>query len=261
MTESNSLTGILVQVGGLIVIGALMMLLMRLLRFRARSYAIASPRASALWALCAIGASLMLVMGLLLINSGDANVEGRDTNSNPRGSAGDVLGQILVSLITVAPVLIIMKSRREAPESSGVSISNLGRSVVLSAFLVAAMVGWCLLVWRGLDMATLLRTSGMRALLQYTIVGFTEEFAYRGYLQSRLMAWLGGYSGWALASVIMAMGHAIHRTVALRMSAGDALISSASLIPISMFLGFVMMQTRNIVVPGLLHTGINWLDL
>jgi membrane protease YdiL (CAAX protease family) len=138
---------------------------------------------------------------------------------------------------------------------------NLGRSVVLSVFLISAFVGWCLLVSRRCDVASLLQMTGIWALLQFTIVGFAEEFAYRGYLQSRLIAWLGGYQGWVLASVIMAMAHIVPRAAALRMTAGEALSSSAMLIPISLFLGVVMMHTKSIVAPGLLHTTINWLDL
>ncbi|MDX9851718.1 MAG: hypothetical protein RBT01_14510 [Anaerolineaceae bacterium] len=39
-----------------------------------------------------------------------------------------------------------------------------------------------------------------------------------------------------------------------------ALLSSAALIPISLFVGFVMLRTGNIVAPGLAHTFANWID-
>jgi hypothetical protein len=47
----------------------------------------------------------------------------------------------------------------------------------------------------------------------------------------------------------------------LLLTAGNTTVSSASLMPISLFLGYVMMRTQSIVAPGLLHTAINWLDL
>ncbi len=53
----------------------------------------------------------------------------------------------------------------------------------------------------------------------------------------------------------------VHRIAALGMSGGEAMLSAAALIPISLFLGHVMLETRNIIAPGLLHTAINWLEL
>ena len=46
-------------------------------------------------------------------------------------------------------------------------------------------------------------THGM-ALIFYAFVGFGEEFLFRGYLQTRLVAWSGVARGWILAAVVMA---------------------------------------------------------
>jgi membrane protease YdiL (CAAX protease family) len=171
------------------------------------------------------------------------------------------VGQFIYALIAFAPILIIMRRRRESLASAGVSAANLGRSLVVGAFLVSVFVGWCFLVSRRCDAGNLSRISSLWALLQFAIVGFAEEFAYRGYLQTRLIGWLGNYRGWILASVLMAMAHIAHRVAALHMTGGEALLSSASLIPISLFLGYIMLRTQSIVAPGLLHTVINWLEL
>jgi membrane protease YdiL (CAAX protease family) len=261
VTQVSSLTDIVVQLAGLIVIGALMMLFVRYFHFRSTGQSISSPRQSAVWALCAIGISLALVMALLLGNTGGGSGETPTSHTTQAASAGDVVGQLLVAVVAISPVLIVMKRRRETLRSTGVTSVNLGRAVLLSVVLIAALVTWCSLVSRRCDAATAVRTRGIWALLQFAIVGFAEEFAYRGYLQSRLIAWLGGNRGWVLASVIMAMAHVSHRVFSLQMTAGQALSGSAALIPVSLFLGFVMMKTKNIVAPGLVHTAINWLDL
>ena len=255
------MTDIIVQLAGLIVLTALMMLLIRRLHFASAAESISNPRQSAVWALCAIGVSLTLVVAILLINSGGTSVETPTSQTTRSAGAGDVVGQLLVALIAISPALIIMKRRRESLRSAGVTALNLGRAVILSVLLILALVMWCLSVSRRCEAATAFRATGFWALLQFGIIGFAEEFAYRGYLQSRLIAWLGGNRGWVLASVIMAMAHVTHRVVALGMTAGQALISSATLVPISLFLGFVMMKTKNIAAPGLIHTAINWLNL
>lgn len=261
MIEANSLAEILLQCGVLLLLGALLMPLGRLLRFRHSEPGISNPRSSALWALFAIGVGWVLVLAFLLAVSGGARIESRDSQYVSDANAGDVVAQLMLALVAFGPALITMRRRREPLSSSGVSAKNLGRSLLVSVFLISAFVVWCLLVPRQCDATNLSRMAGVWALLQFAVVGFAEEFAYRGYLQTRLISWVGRYQGWVLASVLMAMAHIGHRVVILRMSGGDALASSASLIPISMFLGYVMLRTQSIIAPGLLHTMINWLGL
>ena len=41
----------------------------------------------------------------------------------------------------------------------------------------------------------------------------------------------------------------------------DALASAATLIPVSLFLGFVMIRTGNVVASGLFHTVAGWAEI
>ncbi len=54
MIETDSLADVLIQCAILVVLGALVALLVRALRFRHRAHVVSNPRAAALWALCAI---------------------------------------------------------------------------------------------------------------------------------------------------------------------------------------------------------------
>ncbi len=261
MIEVNSLADFLVQCAALLALGVLLALLVHFLRFRHGPVAIPKPRVSALWALLAIGAGWLLVVALFYAFMGDAPIDSDKPPEVAPAGSGDFVGQLLLALVVVAPILFIMHRRGESPASAGVSAYNLGRSLVVSVVLASVFVLWCFLVSRRCDATTLSRATSVWALLQFTVVGFAEEFAYRGYLQTRLIRWLGHYQGWVLASVLMAMAHVGHRVLVLRMTGGEALVSSASLVPISLFLGYVMLRTRSIVAPGLLHTAINWLEL
>jgi hypothetical protein len=92
MTQADSLTGVLVQCGVLIVIGALMVLVMRLVRFRPAAPSIPDPRRSALWACCAIGVGWMLVLVLFVVTRGNT-VKGDEPQVVSHASVGAVTAQ------------------------------------------------------------------------------------------------------------------------------------------------------------------------
>ena len=261
MIEADSLTGLLLQCAALAALGALVALLARLLRLPRAARALPGPRAGALWALLAVGIGWILVIGLLFGLAGGAPARAPDKGRDVPAGPEDLIGQLMLALVVAAPVLAVMRRRREPLASAGVSADGLGRSLAVAAFLVAAAVACWQLAARRAGAAVPAGLPGGWALAQCAVVGFAEEFAYRGYLQTRLVAWLGTWPGWILASVLMAMAHAGHRVAALGMGGGEALLGSAALVPISLFLGFVMLRTGSILAPGLLHTAINWLEL
>jgi len=200
-------------------------------------------------------------MAFFFVTRGGAPAE---TGTSPAASPAtpeDAVAQFLVGVIAWGPALVVMRRRRESLASAGVSRDNIGRSLVVSVALVAVPVAWRLVAPRLGAAMPAFDARDFWALIKYVIVGFGEEFAFRGYLQTRLVDWLGKSPGWVLASVLMAMGHVGHRVVVLGMTGTEALADSAAIIPVSLFLGFVMLRTRSIVAPGILHTAINWLNL
>jgi membrane protease YdiL (CAAX protease family) len=56
----------------------------------------------------------------------------------------------------------------------------------------------------------------------------------------------------------VALAHVVQRITRNSISALEALISLAGLIPIGLFLGYVMLRTENIVTTGLVHTLADW---
>jgi membrane protease YdiL (CAAX protease family) len=258
MLETESLTGFLIEIAVLAGLGVLVAALSRVLRFKRTTYPHPHPRRSALRAILAVSVGWILVTGLIFGLSDAPPDSGGRGGETPAAGPGDAVGQILVAAILLGPVLYATHRRREPAATAGVSKEDLGRSLVMAAALVVALaLGRSLTAGYPAD-APGPTFGGPWALVQFGVVGFSEEFMYRGYLQQRLEAWLGNRRGWVLASVAMAMAHAGHRMAASGMSGGDALQSAAFLIPMSLFLGYVMLSTRNVAVPALLHTFINW---
>ena len=131
---------------------------------------------------------------------------------------------IILALITVASVLLFSSN----------SLRDIGQKLTLSA------------LW---------------ALVYFAVVGFCEEFMIRGYLQIRLMGWIGRWKGWILTSIFMALIHIPQRMAMMGLLPKEALISSVLLIPISLTMGYILIKTENIVAPGIYHTFANWVGV
>jgi membrane protease YdiL (CAAX protease family) len=155
----------------------------------------------------------------------------------------------------------MMRVRHETWSSSGITKLNLGKSLFLGIILSAFMVFFNT-VTKHLDtrqfLQSLSSSSKFWALSTFLVVGIGEEFGFRGYLQTRLVLWLGKTWGWVLASTIMALGHIIQRITIMGMTGMDALVSSLALLPISLLFGYIMLQTENLVTGALLHAIIDW---
>lgn len=244
---------------GFVVMGAIVYIVTRILRFRSHPWPFARPRAAALWGLGAVLTGWLLV-SILFFALAPGEAAPRQPTQTRSYDPSDVVSQAAIALVLVGPILLTMRWRREPWASAGVSRHNLGGSLVIGALLALLSIAS---IFFGSEHSSgqVIDHLGSRhlwALLQYTVVGFGEEFVFRGYLQIRLVAWLRRWPGWVLASVLMALAHFVQRLTVAGMSPLDALSSSASLIPISLFLGYVMLRTENVIAPGLAHTFADW---
>jgi membrane protease YdiL (CAAX protease family) len=155
---------------------------------------------------------------------------------------------------------MVMRRRHEALSSAGITKHNFGKSALLGIILSAFMFLFHMITKR-FYMGGVLRSISLGdfwALATFLVVGSSEEFGFRGYLQTRLMSWLGTVWGWVLASTLMAVMHVVQRITVMGMAGTDAIVSSLSLIPISLLYGYIMLQTENVVAGTILHAFIDW---
>ncbi len=239
---------------GIVAIG----LLSRALRLRYLQWQFSNQHRAAIAGILVVFVSI-LIISLLAIMLGSASAIGNDPeNKSPeKYTFGNVLGQAVVLLIAIMPILIAMRTRKEPLASAGITRQNLPGATVLGLVLVVAQLLY------------LAATTGFRAgstlghfwaFLQYSVVGFAEEFMFRGYLQTRLCAGLGKSWGWLLTSVLMAFSHFAHRMSFEHLDTMAALTSCVSLIPVSLLLGFLYLRSGNIMAPGIYHTFANWIE-
>jgi membrane protease YdiL (CAAX protease family) len=211
-------------------------------------------------ALVAIGTAFLPLFLLSLISLASAPDPGEAVQTpvsmELKKSPFLVITQFILYFILFSPILMAMKIRKESWQSAGVTRNNLGKSILLGCLLVLISILTCGPCMTGIRAG--LTMNHFWAFWQFAAVGFWEEFGFRGYLQTRLCAWLGRWQGWLAASVMMALIHIPHRVMMSGFDATTAFLSAASLIPISLWMGFLMLRTDNIAAPAISHTFADW---
>jgi len=162
-----------------------------------------------------------------------------------------IIGQLLISTTLLMPVVLVVFLMKEPVSSLGVHRKNLLPSFGIGLFLCLISV-----YHARIDMDFILDKIG--ALPLYLIIGFVEEIIFRGYLQSRLIAYLGNMKGWLFTTFFFALIHIPQNYYINGQDLNVSFINSMWLLPISGLLGYVMLRTGNIVAPGLFHAFINW---
>ena len=217
-------------------------------------------RSSSIWALFSVILTYFLIS--LIFGNASSSEDGTSV-SFQRFDFNSIISVLLSYLFVLSPSLVIMRLRREKLHTVGVSKVNLGSSALVG--IVISIVALILLIPfadKGINnYLGKVNVNLFWGLIYFAIVGFSEEFLFRGYLQLRLMAWIGNYKGWIISTIIMALIHIPQRIAMQGMTSMEALLSSIALIPVSLLLGYIMMRTKNIVAPGIVHTFANWYNI
>lgn len=257
MPADISWTQLGLQVFTFLLLGGLVYGLTKILRFRYRGWSITAARQSG-WS--ALLATLLPIIFITIVGWAMSRQATRPDSGTPIIHTGSsVINQLIAYILFCGPAILVLRSRRESLDSVGITTHNLSKSLILGSLLAAATVLTCSDCLKGINAG--LNANHFWALLQFTVVGISEEFLYRGYLQSRLMAYLGQWRGWLVASILMALVHIAQRMVVGGLNPVAALISSAALIPISLFLGYVFLRTENIAAPAIFHTFADWVGV
>ncbi len=213
-------------------------------------------RSSSLWSIAAIILSFALI-GCIIFLSKNNGLDA--SNKNLTYSFNSVLQIFFLFVIVFSPVYIAIRRNRESLQSIGISRLNLIPSIILAVFLII-IIG-CAVFYYKPDLTFAINSNCFWGLIYFAIIGFGEEIVFRGYLQSRLILWLGKLKGWLISSVIFALMHFWQRIFVMNFTPSEALLNIMLLMLPSCFLGFLMLQTNNVVAPGIVHTFMDWFFL
>lgn len=243
------------------VLGVVIYFLTKILKVKYCGFKFSNSKKSALYAIAAVTISSCMTTGLMILLKSQNT--SKVTSNTQNYNLSSVINIAIVWLIFLSPILIAKKIRKETWGSTGISKHNLKASILIGAILAIITISSVILFSsKSLrDIGQKLTLSSLWALVYYSVVGFCEEFMYRGYLQTRLMGWLGRWKGWILTSIVMALVHIPQRMASMGLSPKDAIISSALLIPISLMMGYILIKTENIAASSIYHTFADWVSV
>lgn len=257
---------IITEAIGFVLCATLIYFLTRVIHFPNADTRAPKPKQSALIALGLLALYGLIVAILFLLVLPDHKTQPAEAslpaNDQFHCGPGEVQTTATLAAIIVVPVVIVMQRCKESLASAGIMKNNLLRSVLVGAstFIIGVAAPSLIFHEVGTGSVFHLRVDHFWALLKFDIVGISEEFVFRGYLQTRLIQWLGRLPGWIIASMIQAFSHVPHRIAMAGLSPTDAIISSANLIVISLLMGYMMIRTGNIAASGVWHTLSDWLS-
>jgi len=165
------------------------------------------------------------------------------------------LRQVGLNAFFLLPMGIWLWRRRVGWAACGWGRERLGRAVGLGVLLGAAAL---LLRARPFAPERLALADTWWALATYAVVAVAEETLFRGFLQRRLVAWLGRWWGWLATSLLFT---AIH--LPARLLGGDPLAhaltyAAVQLLPMALLFGGAMLAANHAAAPALLHLAWNW---
>lgn len=160
-------------------------------------------------------------------------------------------------LLTAIVILAVLK-KKESLQTIGITKLNLYKSCVLGILLGITFF----VVYHGSlktnNVINIISIASLISFIKFIFVGFAEEIIYRGYFQTRLIAWLGTTKGCLITAIIFSFYHLPVNIIFKGMDLQSAFISCASLIPLSLLFGYIMIKTKNITTVAILHTFIDW---
>lgn len=254
----NFLKDIIIQGIFFLILGLIVYILTLKLKFHYKELNINNPRRNAVYALIAVCTSIFIIVIILFLSS--ISKSNTEVQTNIPYNFSYVFSNAITYLIIMSPILITKRFFRQSWGSTGVSKHNLKKSIVIS--IIVGIIAIIYILFRTnisiIKVITHLNSNHFWGLLYFAVVGFSEEFIFRGYLQIRLMAWLGKNKGWIISSVLMVLMHLPQRIFVQGMTLTGAFTGILSVTFLSLFLGHIMIKTENIFAPAIFHTLADW---
>ena len=173
----------------------------------------------------------------------------------------DVVWMMFLYVIVLPPLIVAMKKTGQGFGSIGIDGKDIGRMLALGFILGAIMFA----VRGGLGVSvsgggfTSFSSSLIYGFIFFTIVGFGEEIVWRGYVQTRLIAYGGTFKGLVVTSLLFAVlwhfpsSYYKHSGVII-----EAFANTLVIFPISLLLGYIMLRSHNIIPPAIFHLFLDW---
>lgn len=176
-----------------------------------------------------------------------------------------VIRSIIVRGCLLVPSFIFIILNHEKMSSLGIGKKNIFSSITIGLICSGFYILTYILI-NNIDYSRLINkfdfnigVSFLYLFIYCLVIALSEEFLYRGYLQTRLAAYYGENLGLLYATIIFAVMHIPQYMVDNNYGIGNALVQCISLLPISFVYGYLYKKTQNLTSCVMLHTFCNWI--
>lgn len=252
-----TLSQVILSVIILVVGVSITYLLSRALKLRPKSIAIAEPRKEAtLASLVAVALFVLVFVWRTLTHM----FQLFDERSPFVVGAVDVLWMALLDGVGFVVLIVAMKSSGQSFGIIGINGKGKGRNLALGfglSVIYLAVTG-LLAPFSGGGFAGF-SPSLAYGLVLFAVVGFSEEVLWRGYIQTRLIAYGGRLKGLVVTSLLFAV--LWHFPGYYYLGSGvvlEALAQALMLFPVGLVFGYVMLKSQNILPSSVFHLFWDW---
>ena len=172
------------------------------------------------------------------------------------GPAKDLLNPFVLALVSLLPFIAALLTRGQPPLSMGWS-SKRFRSGLQAGLAVALLT--IFLRNRVYDIVGGLKSDEINYLFFALGIALAEETIFRGYIQLRLVSWMGETRGWVAASLffavfrfpaLLASGDTAHALFGLLLIFGESLVA-----------GWLMRKSGHVLAPALYRAVSIWMNV
>jgi membrane protease YdiL (CAAX protease family) len=169
---------------------------------------------------------------------------------------GEIAWRMLMALIALVPLIILLIVGGQLPKSAGWSKDNIRANLTLAVVLIILVI-----FLRGKFTTLLQGISIQQGSLLLVILAWViaEETIFRGYIQLRLMSFLGTTWGWLATSLLYVLWQLPGSAVLTQFN-----IEWPSLVIAlvqGLLLGWITRKTYHVAAPALLRAAATWLML
>lgn len=226
----------------------------RLHRFGRRVARFERARGEALLAIVAVLAQIIIIAALFAVRAAISSLPSTaPVELAPRYDLARLLIQLALLAAAFSPVVATLFVRRQGPTTVGLQTRDLIAQLVLGLAISVLAV----LAVRKTGALAAVGGPELLRLAAFLAVGFEEEIVYRGFLQTRLVAWLGEPGGWVFASAIFALAHVPQDLV----SDGPTLVLAVELalqLVFGLVFGWVVLRVGGVWATGIAHGVADW---
>ncbi len=227
------------------------MLLTKIINFKTDNISINKPMESAIVSLVIIGIELVISLVYLLII--------KKYFINATGDEKTFL-QVGIYVVEIFLVIAVVIFRREGISSIGIRRGSIFKSIIIGILLGVVYFILINKTCKVNKVVDVISPESLGVFINLFIVGFTEEVIFRGYLQARLISWIGIKKGYFLTAIVFSFCHLPNRMIIGGMSLYGALLSCIALIPTSLTFGYIIMKTKSVITGSIFHTFVDWTE-